>query len=191
MFLIPLKSVKTRKNLMNSKFLKIILSLFLMLFILGGCSGGKFFKKVDARKEPTNALEKARKNVDEGRGVSAASLFKRGGTSYEFSTSNPMWRSSLEILDFIPLSTVDYSGGLIISDWYNDASDRKNSLKITVRFLSNEIQTNSLKVTVHKKTCDTQNICSVSKIKSKIENELITSILKKAALLEKEKKTKK
>ena len=141
---------------------------------------------------PLQAEDKRKQNIKEGRGVSLGKMMGRGGnTNYEFSTSNPMWRSSLEILDFIPLSTVDYSGGLIISDWYNDASDRKNSLKITVRFLSNEIQTNSLKVTVHKKTCDTQNICSVSKIKSKIEDELITSILKKAALLEKEKKTKK
>ncbi len=31
-----------------------------------------------------------------------------------------LWRASLEILDFIPLTTVDYSGGIIITDWYND-----------------------------------------------------------------------
>ena len=43
-------------------------------------------------------------------------------TTYEFSTSNPMWRASLEVLDFIPLSTVDYSGGMIITDWYSEDS---------------------------------------------------------------------
>ena len=31
-----------------------------------------------------------------------------------------MWRASLEILDFLPFSTVDYSGGMIITDWYSD-----------------------------------------------------------------------
>ena len=62
-----------------------------------------------------------------------------------------MWRASLDILDFLPLSTVDYSGGVIISEWYTDDSNENQALKITIRFLSNTIQTNSLKVTVHKK----------------------------------------
>lgn len=174
---------------MNSKILKIIL-LLMLTFGLINCQAFKP-KKVDVREEGTNALDKARRNVDEGRGVSAGSLLKRGKTEYEFSTSNPMWRSSLEILDFIPLTTVDYSGGLIISDWYNDSSDTKNSLKITVRFLSNKVQTNSLKVTVHQKSCKTQNQCSVKKIRSKIEEELKISILRKAASLQKQDKEKK
>ena len=59
-----------------------------------------------------------------------------GSTNYEFSTSNPMWRASLEVLDFLPLATVDYSGGVIISDWYTD-NDPNEALKITVRFLDN------------------------------------------------------
>jgi hypothetical protein len=176
---------------MISKNLKITLIFFLTLTVLTSC-GKDIFKKVDTRKTPTNALERAKKNVEEGRGVSAKGLFGGGKTGYEFSTSNPMWRSSLEILDFIPLSTVDYSGGLIISDWYNDSSDTKNSFKITVRFLSNEIQSNSLKITVHKKACDiNNNVCSVKKVKSKIEEELATSILRNAAEIQKNDKNSK
>ena len=110
--------------------------LFLVLsFILTSC-GNKFG---DARKTPTNALERARKNVEEGRGASIGSVLgNRGGTNYEFSSSNPMWRASLEILDFLPLSTVDYSGGMIISDWYSDNNQSNESIKITLRFLNNE-----------------------------------------------------
>ena len=99
-----------------------------------------------------------------------------------------MWRASLEILDFLPLTTVDYSGGMIISDWYSDTSNQKESIKITIRFLSNDIQTGSLKILVHKKTCIAPNNCVVKKIKSKIEEELQRSILSKAALIEKEDK---
>ena len=102
--------------------------------------------KVDTRKVPISGPERAKKNVKEGRGVSLGGMI--GGnrsTNYEFSTSNPMWRATLDILDFLPLSTVDYSGGVIISDWYTDNSNSGQALKITVRFLSNTVQTNSLK----------------------------------------------
>ena len=113
------------------------------------------------------------------------------GGNYEFSTSNPMWRASLEVLDFLPLSNVDYSGGVIITDWYNDANSVNDSVKITIRFLSNEIKTNSLKIIVHKKSCDNKQNCSVKQIQSKIEEELVASILRNASLLEKAQKAKK
>ena len=61
---------------------------------------------------------------------------RKGKTNYEFSTSNPMWRASLETLDFLPLTTVDYSGGMIITDWYSDNNSQSESIKISVRFLS-------------------------------------------------------
>ena len=105
-----------------------------------------------------------------------------------------MWRASLETLDFIPLSTVDYSGGMIITDWYSDQNNSQNeSLKITVRFLSNEIRSNSLKIIVHKRDCKTINNCSTSVLPeaSKIQTELRSVILKKAALLDQESNTKK
>ena len=172
--------------------MKLLIRNFLLslLFfqLLAGCGG---FKKVDARKVPTNAMERARKNVEEGRGFKLGDIGKNRSTNYEFSTSNPMWRASLDILDFLPLVTVDYSGGMIISDWYNDGLNKNDSIKITIRFLSNEVKTNSLNIVVHKKTCITQNQCLVKKISSQIEDELKISILKKAALLEKESKKKK
>ena len=169
-----------------SKILKIAIILILTTS-LSGCGGMFKPKKVDTRDSPINARERARKNVSEGKGISIGNL-GRSKTSYEFSTSNPMWRASLEILDFLPLLTVDYSGGMIITDWYNDTDNSKDSIKITVRFLSNEIQTNSLKIIVHRKSCDSANNCRVNKIDSKIEGELTKSILAKASLLEKNKK---
>ncbi len=163
--------------------------LFLVFsFILTSC-GNKFG---DARKTPTNALERARKNVEEGRGASIGSVLgNRGGTNYEFSSSNPMWRASLEILDFLPLNTVDYSGGMIISDWYSDLSNNE-SVKITIRFLSNEVRSDSLKIIVHKKNCSSNQDCKISLINnSTLVNELRSSIVRKAAVLEKENKNKK
>lgn len=167
--------------------LKIIV---LLVFSLAFYScGNNIFRKVDTREVPINSQERARKNVEEGRGVSVGNILKNRSTNYEFSTSNPMWRASLEILDFLPLATVDYSGGIIITDWYNDNNNKNSdSLKITIRFLNNDIKTNSLKIIVHKKKCDSSNNCIISEIDSKIKEELIKTILTKASEIELEQK---
>ena len=114
------------------------------------------------------------------------------GTNFEFSTSNPMWRASLEILDFIPMTTVDYAGGMIISDWYSDNNQSNESIKITLRFLNNEVRSDSLKVIVHKKACASNQSCKITLLKnSKIDEELKSTILREAALLQQRDKSKK
>ena len=114
-----------------------------------------------------------------------------GGTGYQFASSNPMWRATLEILDFLPLANVDYSGGIITTDWYNEGTSSDESIKITVRFLTNEVRSDGLRIIVHKKRCNIQQICTVKKITSTLEEELQVAILKKAVLFDKEFKAKK
>ena len=171
-----------------SKFFLTNLLIFIFL-IVSACSVPNALKpkKVDP-SIPAGAKERARKNIEEGRGVSLKGAFGKRGTNYEFSTSNPLWRASLEIIDFMPLTTVDYSGGIIITDWYSDSNNSNDSIKITVRFLSNEVQSNSLKIIVHNKKCKTSEVCSINEIDSNIKFELQKSILAKAAALELESK---
>ena len=147
-------------------------------------------KKVDP-STPVNAQERARKNVEEGRGISLKGAMSRDkSTTYEFSTSNPLWRASLETNDFMPLSTVDYSGGIIITDWYSDAQNFDESIKITVRFLSNEVRSDSLKIIVHNKKCKVNQNCQVNEIDTNLKFEIQKTILSKAARLEIEDKKK-
>ena len=168
----------------------LIATLLTILLALTACA----YEKVDQRTRPDGAQAKARKNIEEGRGASIGNL-TRGigrGTTYQFSSSNPMWRASLETLDFLPLTTVDYSGGIIITDWYSDNNSSKESIKISLRFLSNDIRSESLKVIVHQKICSANLNCRVVLLSNtKIKEELHTTILRKAALLEKESKNKK
>jgi hypothetical protein len=141
---------------------------------------------------PLGAKEKRRQNIEQGKGASIGNILRsRGGTNYEFSSSNPMWRATLETLDFLPLSTVDYSGGVVISDWYSGQND-KESIKLTIRFLSNEIRSDGIKIIVHKKNCNQNSECTTNLVSnSKIKDELLSVILKKAALFEKADKEKK
>ena len=170
---------------------KVLTFLILSTIILTTYSCGSF-KKVDQRERANTPEERRRQAVNEGRGTGINELFRRGkGGSFEFSSSNPMWRASLETLDFLPLTTVDYSGGVIITDWYSQDSSTE-SIKLTVRFLSNEIRSDSLKIIIHKRECDSRSNCSTSVSQSNlIKDELRSTILRKAALLEKSDKEKK
>ena len=182
--------------MITNKKLRII-SIFLSLFfLLNSCGAGEKLKNirkpVDLRTSPLDPDERARRNIEEGKGISIGGLRGNRNTNYEFSTSNPMWRASLETLDFLPLTTVDYSGGMIITDWYSDTSSNRESIKISLRFLGNDIRAENLKVIVHKKTCDSNFECKVNLLnKKKIKEELHSAILRKAALLEKKAKEKK
>ena len=167
-----------------------ILPLLIVCLLTLSCAAFKP-EKVNTRETPISAEDRARKNINEGKGTSLRDLVGGGSTNYEFSTSNPMWRASLEILDFLPLSTVDYSGGLMITDWYSE-NNSNNSIKITIRFLDNEIRSDSLKVIVHNKDCSTEQNCRINLLnESSIRTELRTAIIKKAAELEIAKKNKK
>ena len=178
-----------------TEYFKFFITSLLIIFFLHSCGAGEKLKNirkpVDLRTSPLDPDERARRNIEQGRGISIGSLGNKK-TTYEFSSSNPMWRASLETLDFIPLTTVDYSGGMIITDWYSDKNNNE-SLKITVRFLSNEIRADSLKVIVHRKNCNSANNCNISLLpeNSKIKKELLSVILQKASLIKKDSKIKK
>ena len=139
----------------------------------------------DARKIPPGAKARVEKNIQEGKGFRLKNVIKKGTGTFDFATSNEMWRASLELLDFTPLHNVDYSGGIIITDWFGDKNG-KDFIKITIRFLSNEIRADGLEIYIYKKKCNTVNNCVVRKISSSLEQELKVAILKKAAILQKE-----
>ena len=171
---------------LNYKPTRFFIFLLGVVILISANSCG-IYKPVDARKVSPNADERVKKNLEEGKGITLGGMLGGGGgTNYQFASSNPMWRATLEILDFLPLSNVDYSGGIITTDWYNESTSTDESIKITVRFLTNEVRADGLKIIVHKKKCNVQQNCSVKKISSALESELQIAILKKAAIFDKE-----
>ena len=163
-----------------------ILCLFSALLILSSC---KLPKPGDARTMEMEGEERARKNIEEGKGFSLKKAVGGRKTTYEFSTSNPLWRATFDVIDFMPLVTVDYSGGMIVTAWYTDSNTTNDSLKFTIRFLSNEIRADSLKIIIHRKTCKVQSNCIIKKITStKLEDTIRSDIIRKAALLDEDSK---
>ena len=162
--------------------LKLIIIPSLILF-----SGCGIYKPVDARKVSPTGTERAKKNIEEGRSVGLfGQVTGRGGGSFEFANANELWRASLDVIDFMPLTSVNYSGGVIITDWYSDQGNTNESIKITIKFLSNEIRSDSLDVDVFYKTCIATNNCKINKQEGQLKKEITKQILAKAAIYKKQ-----
>ena len=166
-----------------SHFLKILVfSIFLI--ILSSCEALKY-KKTKGGEVPVNVEDRVAKNIEEGRGFRLFDNDKKGGT-FDFASSNELWRATLDTIDFMPLVSANYSGGIIITDWYNDGKSSGQSVKISVRFLTNEVRADALDIKIFTKNCETTIDCKVSQNKGVLVKELTRSILKKAAIYEKE-----
>ena len=171
------------------KFLNVLLLIF-SLALLNSCQALKY-KKVSAKDYPPDPKLRIKKNIEEGRGFRLMDTMERGGGKFEFASSNPLWRATLDTISFMPLMSANYSGGIIITDWYSDNSDKNESVKISIRFLSNEVRSNSLDIKLFIKQCSTTlNNCEITENTGSIVKELNKSILKKAAIYEKQFKSK-
>ena len=163
----------------------------LICVFLNACNGK--FPGADARKVSADPKERVKKNLEEGRGFTLNKAFgsdNKGGT-FDFASSNELWRASLDVIDFMPLSSVNYSGGIIITDWYSDVNDPTESIKISIRFLTNEIRSDSLDIKIFNRVCvDSLINCKVTTTDKVLVNEIKKQILKKAALYERQKKGK-
>jgi hypothetical protein len=148
------------------------------------------YRPTDAREFPPEPEKRVQKNLEEGRGFR---LFKNDNTNvgvFDFASSNELWRASLDTLDFMPLISADYSGGIIITDWYNESNNYDDYIKISVRFLSNEIRSDALNVKVYIKKCENLENCLINEDNPEIKNKLISTILTKASKYKKDKEKK-
>ena len=166
---------------------KSILILFSILILLSqsACNALKP-KKVSAKDFPPDPRKRVEKNMNEGRGFRLFEDSKKG-TNYEFASANPLWRATLDTLDFMPLASANYSGGIVITDWYSENNSPNESVKISVRFLTNEIRSDALDINVYLKKCSNNSSnCSISKNNNDLVADLNLSILKRATKYQKE-----
>ena len=85
---------------------------------------------------------------------------KSSDQTVNFGNANVLWRATLKSLDFLPLISSDYSGGILIYDWYSQNNNSKEQIKISIQFLSNELRSDSIKITAHKRICENIDKCS-------------------------------
>ena len=148
------------------KAISILLLLGFALIALNSCKGG------DARKYPPDPKERVKKNLEEGRGFRLMDAVKKEqGGNFSFASANPLWRASLDTIDFMPLASVNYSGGIIVTDWYSDGNDNE-ALKISIRFLTNEVRSDALDIKVFYKKCKDIINCKITEKTGTLVTEL-------------------
>ena len=181
---------KMNNFIFSIKSINKFVLLLLAIFLLNACNGK--FPGADARKFPDDPALRVKKNLEEGRGFKLNDQFggAKGG-KFDFASSNELWRASLDVIDFMPLTSVNYSGGIIITDWYSDENNPNESIKISIRFLTNEIRSDALDVKVFNRTCTNSLInCKVSQTDKILVSEIKKQILKKAVIYKEEKNKK-
>ena len=177
------------------KIIKILSFLTLFGFFQYGCNGK--LPGGDARKFPDDPKLRVKQNLEEGRGFKLNDMLKSGskGGVFEFASSNELWRASLDVVDFMPLASVNYSGGIIITDWYTNERIQNESIKITIRFLTNEIRSDALNIKIFTRKCKESLInCKYIQSNKSLVAELKKEILRRATkfqIEDKEKKKKK
>ena len=168
---------------------KLLVFYLLLPLILNSCNGK--LPGADARKVPYDPKERVKKNLEKGMGFRLQESFEKGRAgNFEFASSNELWRASLDVIDFMPLVSANYSGGILITDWYSDNQNSNDSIKISIRFLTNEVRSDAIKIKIFYKKCKALENCSISEQDGNLKDELKKEILKKATIYTKQKKDK-
>ena len=174
--------------------LRIAHFLIIAIFSLTSCKTIENLPGGNAREISPDPRERVKKNLEEGRGFRLDNLGNSGkGGNFMFASANELWRASLDTLDFMPLSSVNYSGGIIITDWYSESSSPNESIKISIRFLTNEVRSDALDIKVFNRVCKSNNMlnCKIIQTDGLIVSELKKKILKTAMIYKEENKKKK
>ena len=167
---------------MKYQILKYSFILLISVFLTKCASNQDPVTGEKQRIEP-NVNQRAKDFVDKGGGIMGMIGKSNENTNFKFSTSNVLWRATLKSLDFLPLINADYTGGIIIYDWYSQANNPKEQIKISVQFLSDELRSDSVKITAHKKICDNADRCTNSAIDQNFSNSIKENIITTARTL--------
>ena len=159
----------------------ILLAFLIIPIFLVSCGG---WNPTSVKDRPVDVDQRVKQNIEEGKGFKL--MDKRDKGLGSFASSNPMWRATLDTLNFMVLSSADYGGGIIITDWYSE-SKSDEAIKVTIRFLSPEIRADGLEISIHQKKCEINNLsnCTVQKLNTKLAEEIKLAILKRAVQIDK------
>jgi len=186
MFIGKLTSNFMKISNQNSYRQLLVVLLLLTTFFLYGCNALKY-KKVDAKEFPPDPRARVQSNIEEGRGFRIMGGLNNRGSNFEFASSNSLWKATLDTIDFMPLVSANYSGGIIITDWYAENDNPNEAVKLTIRFLTNEIRVDALDIKVFVKTCEPNSLnCSIVEKSGDLKFELNSKILKTATIYERE-----
>lgn len=131
---------------------KIILTIWSSFLLLNGCTNDLSPKSEDS--VPMGRYETRKRDFGNLFGDDFL-LFgghkKQGSVAMPSAMVNPfIWRASLDTLSFMPLSSADAVGGVIVTDWYTSSQVSNERIKVTVYVTSPQLRADAVKVTIYK-----------------------------------------
>jgi hypothetical protein len=170
---------------MNNSTYRLKIASFYLLIVgfLFSCSASVDPVTGERRTYELNEKERIKQNVEKGGGIFGDLGKNSKETTFSFGTSNVLWRATLKSLDFMPLASIDYAGGVLVTDWYSENANPQEKIKIMVRFLSNELRTDSVVVIGHKMNCNAQGVCSTTILNDKFNESIKDTIINTARLI--------
>ncbi len=94
-----------------------------------------------------------------------------------------LWRASLDTISFMPLSSADPFGGVIITDWYTTPDSTRERLKVQVYILDRQLRSDGLRVSVFRQTLDDAGAWIQSTVNKQTIVDLENAILTRARQL--------
>ena len=77
-----------------------------------------------------------------------------GSTGSGIGVNSHLWRASLDTISFMPLSSADPFGGVIITDWYSPPETPRERFKLTIFILDRALRADGLRVAVFREERD-------------------------------------
>ena len=105
------------------------------------------------------------------------------GTQPAIGVNSYLWRASLDTLAFMPLSSADPYGGVIITDWYSNPEQPAERFKATVYILDTRLRADGLNVTVFKQVKDQNGAWTDAPVAGQTETDIENAILTRARQL--------
>ena len=179
-----------RKFAKPSFMLKNLIFIQIIIFLLVACSQNEIAKSPQNTEKRTEK-QKAMEQIVEKRGVnlpSDSTLIEDGGIlSLEnifgfdpkdnYAINSILFSVALDKIDFMPLASVDANSGVIVTDWYS-FDQGKTRIKINLRVINEEMQNESLTVSLFKQTFENNNWVDTGKDEqqaAKIKNSILST----------------
>ena len=183
-----------KNTTVNLQVIRRLFNIFIFSILLTSCSlWGSKEKSANSNYENISVKKKdwepnVLKRVDQEKGGLTNIFGAERSTASQ--GDNVIWQASLEVLADIPLAQANYTGGVIITDWYN-SSNSNESIKISIFINSARLEVNSFDVKSFKKTCSAANNCQTVNLTSDFNQKIKDRVLEKARIISIKKETNK
>ena len=161
-----------------------------MLLALGACSGMNLEQDYPEPPIDSNAPYRYKSDPPESTVFGEGGFNLLGFMESERESGGPgigvnafLWRATLDTVSFMPLSSADPFGGVIITDWYSPPETPDDRFKMNVYILGRQLRADGLRVSVFRQTRDAAGNWADSAVQPKTATDLENQILTRARQL--------